>query len=154
MPWLKTRKPNSHLFSSEWKSFAFSGSVSLTFDAWHLQAFFYFNVLKIDERVKVGSIFLQKSVKLQYITLGCLDDETNESLPVPSIIFSYTFFRLRALKTLYFYFCNFIRKIKKINWKDFWKEYFKKSWQKNNAWNIRRLVDDLFVQSSKQPSVI
>ena len=29
---------------------------------------------------------------------------------VPSIIFFYTFYRLRAFKTLYFYFCNFIRK--------------------------------------------
>ena len=27
---------------------------------------------------------------------------------VPSIIFVYTFYRLRALKILYFYFCNFI----------------------------------------------
>ena len=34
---------------------------------------------------------------------------------VPSIIFLYTFYRLRALKTLYFYFCNFIKKNKKIN---------------------------------------
>ena len=29
---------------------------------------------------------------------------------VPSIIFSYTFYRLRALKTLYFHLCNFIKK--------------------------------------------
>ena len=26
--------------------------------------------------------------------------------------------------------------------------------KKNNTWNIRRLVDDLFVPSSKQPSVL
>ena len=32
---------------------------------------------------------------------------------VPSIIIFYTFYRLRVLKTLYFYFCNFIRKIRK-----------------------------------------
>ena len=32
---------------------------------------------------------------------------------VPSIIIFYTFYRLRALKTLYFYFCNFIEKIRK-----------------------------------------
>ena len=36
---------------------------------------------------------------------------------VPIIIFFYTFYRLGALKTLYFYFCNFIKKNKKINWK-------------------------------------
>ena len=34
---------------------------------------------------------------------------------VPSIIFFILFYRLRALKTLYFYFCNFIKKNKKIN---------------------------------------
>ena len=28
-------------------------------------------------------------------------------------LFFYTFYRLRALKTLYFYFCNFIKKIRK-----------------------------------------
>ena len=43
--------------------------------------------------------------------------------------FFYTFYRLRALKTLYF-FCNFFLKNKKINWKDFCKEFCKKSWKK------------------------
>ena len=54
-----------------------------------------------------------KSVNLQYITLGCLDDGTNKSSTksdVPSIIFFYTFYRLRALNTLYFNFFNFIKK--------------------------------------------
>ena len=46
---------------------------------------------------------------------------------VSSIIFFYTFYRLRALKALYFYFCNFIEKNKKINSKDFFKEFCKKS---------------------------
>ena len=32
---------------------------------------------------------------------------------VPSITFIYTFYRFRALKILYFYFCNFIKKIRK-----------------------------------------
>ena len=40
------------------------------------------------------------------------------------------------------------------NWKDFCKEFCNKSWKKNNTWNIRLLVDNLFVPSSKQPSVI
>ena len=44
--------------------------------------------------------------------------------------FFYTFYRLRALKTLYFYFCNFMKKNKKINWKDFCKEFCKKSWKR------------------------
>ena len=71
---------------------------------------------------------------------------------VPSFIFFYTFYRLRALKTFYFYFCN-LKKNKKMNWKDFCKEFCKKSWKKNNIWNIRRLVDDSFVPSSKRPSI-
>ena len=55
-----------------------------------------------------------------------------------------TFYRLRALKTLYFYFCNFIKKNKKINWKDFCKEFCKKSWKKiilgtSDAWSTIRL---------------
>ena len=103
------------------------------------------------------SDILQKSVNLQYITLGCLDDGTNESSS-KSLMFQvlfclYTFYRLGALKSLYFYFCNFIKN-KKINWKDFCKEFRKKSWKNNNTWNIRLLVDDSFVPSSKQPSVI
>ena len=55
-----------------------------------------------------------KSVNLQYITLGCLDDGTNKSetktLMFQVLFFSYPFYRLRALKTLYFYVCNFIEK--------------------------------------------
>ena len=31
---------------------------------------------------------------------------------VPSIIIFYTFYRLRVLKTLYFYFCNFMKRNK------------------------------------------
>ena len=60
------------------------------------------------------SVHLQKSVNLQYNTLGCLDDGTNQSstksLMFQVLFFFYTFYRLRALKTLYFYFCNFIKK--------------------------------------------
>ena len=59
----------------------------------------------------------QKSVNLQYITLGCLNDGTNKSSTkrlMFQVIFFYTFYRLRALKTNYFYFCNFIRKKSKL----------------------------------------
>ena len=59
---------------------------------------------------------------------------------VPSIIF----FILFTLKMLNFYFCNFIKKNKKINWKDFCKEFCKKSWKKiilgtSDAWSTIRL---------------
>ena len=50
----------------------------------------------------------------------------NQESDVPSIISLYTFYRLRALKTIYFYFCNFIKN-KKMNYKDFCKEFCKKS---------------------------
>ena len=55
----------------------------------------------------------QKSVNLQYITLGCLDDGTNESSTKNLMFqefFLYTFYRLRALKTLYSHLCNFVKK--------------------------------------------
>ena len=42
---------------------------------------------------------------------------------------------------------------KKINWKDFSKEFFKKSY-KNDTWSIKCLVDDSFVPLSKQTCVI
>ena len=89
-----------------------------------------------------------------YTALGCLEDGTNKSL-TKSLMFQVLFFfilfkKLRALKTLYF--CNFIKK-RKINWKDFCKEFCKKSWKKN-AWNIGRLVNDLFVPSSKRSIVL
>ena len=54
-----------------------------------------------------------------------------------------------ALKTLYFYFCKFIKKYFKINWKDFCKE-FCRNYEKiiilgtTDAWSMRPL--------SQQPS--
>ena len=49
-----------------------------------------------------------KSVNLQYITLGCLDLGTLWCSKYYFLIC--TFYRLRALKTLYFYFCNIIKR--------------------------------------------
>ena len=92
-----------------------------------------------------------KSVNLQYITLGCLDDGTNESSTKSlmfQLLFFYTFYRLRAPKTLYFY--NFIKKLEnKLKGKNFARNH-----EKKNTWNIRRLVNDSFVPSSKRPSVL
>ena len=65
----------------------------------------------------------------------------------------YTFNRLRPLKTLYFYFCNFIKKIRN-KLKGFLQRILKEIMKKNNTWNIRHLVDDSFVPSSKGPSVL
>ena len=42
----------------------------------------------------------------------------------------------------------FYKKNKKINWKDFCKEFCEKLWKKNNALNIRRLVNETIIQHS------
>ena len=53
----------------------------------------------------------------------------NQESDLPNIIFSYTFYRLRALKTLYFYVCKVIRKIiiERIFAKIFARNYEKKN---------------------------
>ena len=97
-----------------------------------------------------------KSNNLQYNTLVRLADGTNDS-STKRLTFQVFFFiisyRLRALKTLYFHFCNLIKKIK-INWKGFCKEFCKILWKNNNTWNIRHLVDNSFVPSAQQTSVL
>ena len=57
---------------------------------------------------------------------------------VPSIVFLYTFYRLRALKTLYFDFCNVIKKNYENKLKGFLQRILQEIMKKNNAWNIRR----------------
>ena len=54
------------------------------------------------------------------------------------------FHRLSALKTLNFYFCNFIRKLEN-KLKGFWQRIWQEIMKKNNTLNIRCLVDDSFV---------
>ena len=78
-----------------------------------------------------------KKIKLWWWDKWIVDQASD----VPSIILFCTFYRLRALKTLYFYFCN---SIKKINWKEFCKELCKKSWKNiilgtSDTWSIIRL---------------
>ena len=88
-----------------------------------------------------------KSVNLQYITLGCLDDGTNESSTKSlmfQVLFFYTFYRLRALKTLYFYFCKVIKKLKN-ELKGFLQRILQEIMEKNNTWNIRCLVNETIV---------
>ena len=41
-----------------------------------------------------------------------------------------------------------------MNWKNFCKRILQEIMKKNNTWNIRHLVDDSFVPSSKRPSVL
>ena len=69
----------------------------------------------------------------------------------PSVWYSKYFFftisyRFRALKTLYFNFCNFIKnKLKGVL-----QRFYEK---KNNTWNIRRLVDESFFPSAQRTSL-
>ena len=73
---------------------------------------------------------------------------------VQSVTFSYTFYRLRVLKTHYFYFCNFIY-IKKINKLiGFLQRILEEIMKKNNTWNIRHLIHDSVVPLSKRTSVL
>ena len=98
-----------------------------------------------------------KSVNLQYNMMGRLDDGTNESL-IKRLMFQVLFFfhdflqnslqRSFQFTSLFFYI------IRKIKIKSFECPKSIKSIRKNNTWNIRLLVDDLFVPSSKQPSVV
>ena len=61
------------------------------------------------------------------------------------LIFFIISYRLRALKTLCFYFCKFIKKIKKyIHWNQVCKEFCKKSWKRiilgtSDAWSTSHL---------------
>ena len=65
---------------------------------------------KINDPMMVQTRVL-KSDNLQYNTLGRWDDRLiDQASDVPSIIFFIISYRLRALKTLYLYFCNVIKK--------------------------------------------
>ena len=81
-------------------------------------------------------------------------DGTNDSSPKHltfQVFFFINSYRLRALKTLYFHFCNFIKKIiERVFAKNFARFYEKK----NNTWNIRHLFDELFVPSAQGTSVL
>ena len=98
---------------------------------------------------------VQKSDNLQYNTLVCWADGTNDS-STKRLMFQVFFFfiisyKLRALKTLYFHFCNFIKKLIERVFCNFARFY-----EKKNTWNIRRLVDadESFVPSAQGTSVL
>jgi hypothetical protein len=97
-----------------------------------------------------------KSVNLQYNTLGRLDDGTNESSTkrmMFQVFFFHDFLQNSLQKSFQFIFL-FFYKITKIKVKNFERPESIKSIKKNNTWNIRLLVNDSFVPSSNQPSVI
>ena len=89
-----------------------------------------------------------KSVNLQYNTLGCLDDGTNE-LSTKRLMFQELFFFMISRKILcknpFIFFSYFSIKIKSC-------ALSLKNHKKNNAWDVRLLVKDLFVPSSSNPA--
>ena len=90
-------------------------------------------------------------------TLGCLDDGTNESSS-KRLIFQIFFFSMISCKILcknpFNLFFHFFYIITKIKIKSFECTKSIKSIKIDNTWNIRLLVNDSFVPSSKQPFVI
>ena len=79
---------------------------------------------------------------------GAMGQMTQQpSSDVPSIIFFIIFYRLKELKTLYFYFCKIRRKLENRL-----KQFLQRMWKKNNAWNIRCLFDESFVPTTHWPS--
>ena len=85
-----------------------------------------------------------KSDNLQYNTLVFWADGTINSL-TKGLMFQVFFFiisnRLRALKTLYFHFCNFIKE----NGKGFCKNFCKILWKKNNMYLEHQTLGQPFI---------
>ena len=75
------------------------------------------------------------------------------SSDVPSIILFIFSYRLRALNTLFFYFCEFMKKKKKKS-KQFLQRILKEIIKKKNTWHIGRLVDKSFVLANQKTSVL
>ena len=97
---------------------------------------------------------IQKSDNLLYNTLVHWFALTNGS-STKRLIFQVLFLfkishRLRALKTLYFYY----KKKTKNNLKRFLQRILHEIMKKNNTWNMRRLVDESFVPATQQASVL
>ena len=81
-------------------------SVRITFEGGHPN-------LRIRFDQKSGAAIIMKSDNRQCNTLGRWDKRLiDHASDVPSIIFFIISYTLRALKTLYFYFCKFIKKKK------------------------------------------
>ena len=91
-------------------------------------------------------------INLQYNMLGCLDDGTNES-STKRLVFQVLFFFMISCKILCL-FAYFFNKITKVKIKSFECPKSIKSVKNNDTWNIRLFVDNSFVPSSKQPSIL
>ena len=84
--------------------------------------------------------------------LGCWVARTIVSL-TKGLMFQVLFtYGLRALKTLYFYFCKIIKNENEL--KGFLQRILQEIMEKNNTWNTRPLVDESFVPLTQWPTVL
>ena len=107
---------------------------------------------KTDVR-RIARNFHKKSVNLQYNTLGCLDDGTNESPTKPlmfQVLFFFHNFLQNSLQKLFQFIFLFFYKFTKIKIKSFECPKSIRNYEKNNAWNIRHLVDESFGPSTQR----
>ena len=93
----------------------------------------------------------RKSDNLQYDMLARWVAGTNDLL-TKRLMFQVLCFKI-SLYTL-FSFCNLKQNSKKRELKGFLHRILQDFMKKNNAWNIRRLVDETFVPSVQQTSVL
>ena len=97
-----------------------------------------------------NKFYLQKSVNLQYNMLIRLANGTNDS-STKRLMFQVLFFFIKSCKIL----CKnpfnlFFYKITKMKIKSFECPKSIRNYEKNNAWNIRCLVDELFIPSTQR----
>ena len=99
----------NYTYSYIWPSRKFWATVSscgMKMDVYSPKIVVLYYLQLLTKQLGNSSLLLTSSQIRQslIITLGCLDDGTNESSnKSPSIIFFYTFYRLRALKTLFIF---------------------------------------------------
>ena len=126
-------------------------------DAWHLKVT-HFGFVGVSRRIWLYFIkisfkrqkVIQKYVNLQNNMLVCWADGTNDSSTKRLMLDAMDLGHSKP----FFYFCNFIKKNKKTNWKGFCKEFCKILWKKNNTWNIRCLVNESFIPSAQWTSIL
>ena len=123
---------------------------SLLFFTFHLFSHYCVGCVVAKEWPKIRQSMIKYTGSLLRWDKWIVDQASN----VPSIILFIIFYRLRALKTCYFWFCKFIKK-KKKNWNSFCKEFCKKLWKKpNDTWNMGPLVYESFVPANQRTSIL
>ena len=92
---------------------ALMGAFGKYFRTGHMHKWIWFSLLSPLHEDEATRLEIRQST-IYYAGLLRQQDKriVDQESDVPSIIFFYTFYRFRALKTLYSYFCNFIKEIR------------------------------------------